>query len=761
MQTIEQSDVTMETIEQSDVTMETGVNAIENLKERIEAAMILGATGDALGYKNGAYEFCRNGPAIIAEVDSFPGGLEALKIDPKNWMISDDTVMTIATAKALLSNWDTPTNLYSNLAKEYIDCLQDMTGRAPGITCQKSASLLKPRLPNGHQIPFNPRGGGCGAAMRSAPIGLLYHRPEDISQLVVVAIESGRMTHYHPTGYLGSLAAALFTSYSIQRKPLKEWGAGLINTLEIAWKYIEESGRDVVDNRKHWDYFKNSWVKYLSKRQISDGKSEPVFPEKFGPVEREQFYKDVSYSGWGGSSGHDAPMIAYDALLGCGGSWEELCKRGMFHGGDSDSTGIIAGTCWGAMNGFNGVPNGHHENVEYRKELQTLATSLYDLAMTPEKISVLGPPEKSNVCSGSSMSQDYSQFFMAAMVLAATGDALGYYNGAFEFCKSGPTILSKVQKMGGLKKITVCKPSWKVSDDTIMTIATSEALVSKSWKTHDTLWPLLAKEYKECMRSMGARAPGLTCMGSVERYNLEDKKKGHHIQFNRYGGGCGAAMRSAPIGLLYYRPEDIENLVAVAIESGRMTHYHPTGYLGSLATALFVAYAMQKKPLKEWGAGLMSTLSIAWRYIEKSGRDVAENKEHWGYFEKAWNDYLTARGIINGKTDPIFPENYDALKRDQFYKSLSYDGWGGASGHDAPMIAYDALLGCGGSWEELCKRGMFHGGDSDSTGIIAGACWGAMNGFDGVFENNYKGVEFQDKLVKLAKQLYEKRQLLD
>jgi ADP-ribosylarginine hydrolase len=40
------------------------------------------------------------------------------------------------------------------------------------------------------------------------------------------------------------------------------------------------------------------------------------------------------------------------------------------------------------------------------------------------------------------------------------------------------------------------------------------------------------------------------------------------------------------------------------------------------------------------------------------------------------------------------------------------------SGHDAPLIAYDALLGGKDNWEEIALRGILHGGDNDSTGVI-------------------------------------------
>ena len=75
-----------------------------------------------------------------------------------------------------------------------------MRNRAPGLTCMASTNALNPDIPEGCVIPFNRRGGGCGAAMRAVPIGLLYWRPEHVESLVRVAVEAGRMTHNHPTG---------------------------------------------------------------------------------------------------------------------------------------------------------------------------------------------------------------------------------------------------------------------------------------------------------------------------------------------------------------------------------------------------------------------------------------------------------------------------------------------------------------------------------------------------------------------------------
>ena len=45
--------------------------------------------------------------------------------------------------------------------------------------------------------------------------------------------------------------------------------------------------------------------------------------------------------------------------------------------------------------------------------------------------------------------------YVASMVLSGCGDALGYYNGRWEFCNSGPTIHQELEELGGLDNISV------------------------------------------------------------------------------------------------------------------------------------------------------------------------------------------------------------------------------------------------------------------------------------------------------------------
>ena len=67
------------------------------------------------------------------------------------------------------------------------------------------------------------------------------------------------------------------------------------------------------------------------------------------------------------------------------------------------------------------------------------------------------------------------------MVLGAVGDAMGYKNGDWEFCNSGIDIHQELEQLGGIKRLEIALPDFRVSDDSILHIATAEGLVS-DWK---------------------------------------------------------------------------------------------------------------------------------------------------------------------------------------------------------------------------------------------------------------------------------------
>jgi ADP-ribosylarginine hydrolase len=155
----------------------TGFHLLEEPVLCYVACMVLGGVGDCLGYRNGMWEFERDGSIIHSQLTNL-GGLE--KLSPKGFKVSDDTVMLVATARALVhqeqekvkkkaakkTTEENKIDLYLDIAREYVVCMEDMSGRSPGITCIKGANQLRPNDRDGYIIPYNVRGAGCGAAMR-------------------------------------------------------------------------------------------------------------------------------------------------------------------------------------------------------------------------------------------------------------------------------------------------------------------------------------------------------------------------------------------------------------------------------------------------------------------------------------------------------------------------------------------------------------------------------------------------------------------
>lgn len=102
---------------------------------------------------------------------------------------SDDTVMTIATASALLED------------RDYTRAMREFGRRHPfaGYGMRFEQWLLHPELP-----PFESYGNG--GAMRAGPIGYAAHTIEEV---LVEARRCAAPTHGHPQGVKGAQAAAL------------------------------------------------------------------------------------------------------------------------------------------------------------------------------------------------------------------------------------------------------------------------------------------------------------------------------------------------------------------------------------------------------------------------------------------------------------------------------------------------------------------------------------------------------------------------
>jgi len=82
--------------------MHSQFTRIHNMQENFCAALLLSAAGDAIGYKNSEWKTEQSGLKILEDLQCL-GGLGCLSLYPDLWPVSDETIMHMATARALIA----------------------------------------------------------------------------------------------------------------------------------------------------------------------------------------------------------------------------------------------------------------------------------------------------------------------------------------------------------------------------------------------------------------------------------------------------------------------------------------------------------------------------------------------------------------------------------------------------------------------------------------------------------------------------------
>lgn len=303
--------------------------------------------------------------------------------------------------------------------------------------------------------------------------------------------------------------------------------------------------------------------------------------------------------------------------------------------------------------------------------------------------------------------------FLGCIYGLAIGDALGYPN---EFIKLDQ-ILQKNQGRGTLDFEWSTHPPGSYTDDTQMSLAIANALLQSDIAHYsmDEIMSHVASEFVKWYKDKeNCRAPGRTCLSSCACL-----AKGMHWRDSgdRSSKGCGTAMRTAPIGLVFHK--DLNKLLEVAYSSSICTHYTDTAASAGIGTSYLVSLAVNNVNHNKWIETICSLKQV---------NDEFRNK------------------IQQVKSVLDYKNHFEALQ-------ILGEGW---LGHEAVALALYCVLKNPHDYEKTVLMGANTNGDSDSIACIAGAISGAYNGINKVPAKWVEEVEDSDLLRKTALALYQK-----
>lgn len=345
----------------------------QQLQNKIRGSITGGAIGDALGYPiEFVYSFndicARYGKEGITEFDmSYPW----LESEEKKALFSDDTQMTLYTAEGLLEAERNGKPIAPTVCNAYLAWYAHQAGRKVKISYQSKLSEIEEL--NQNRAPGNtclsalaaihagkePQNAskGCGGIMRVAPVGL-YGAAHDWSpaDTARLAGELAELTNLHPLSTYSSATLAVIVQ-------------------------LCASSEDTVDKEMFKGIVDKS-LKIVSDVYGADAAAMDEFRKIVGnamsleddPQSDWQIIEDRIGEGW---VAEETLAIALFSTLRHIDDFTGCLISAVNHGGDSDSTGAVAGNIIGAILGDDAIPGKFKKEIQLR-DLLLLASD--DLA---------------------------------------------------------------------------------------------------------------------------------------------------------------------------------------------------------------------------------------------------------------------------------------------------------------------------------------------------------------------------------------------
>jgi len=274
---------------------------------------------------------------------------------------------------------------------------------------------------------------------------------------------------------------------------------------------------------------------------------------------------------------------------------------------------------------------------------------------------------------------DIKSKFIGCMLGSAIGDAIGEI--AFSYSRRSD-LLAYVAETSKLR----------YTDDTAMAIGLAESITTIRGLDQEHLGATFSKNFqKEPWRGYASGPP--TIFSMVKSLGITYVEAAHRLFGSRGSYGNGAAMRIAPLGLLYY---DSPDLYEKASASAEVTHAHALGMDGASVQACAVAMAVKENPQNDFP--LQTYIQQLWDFARTT--QIREKLE-------------IVKEYIQRKTDP-------SIVAARIGRSVAV--------HESMPFAIYCFLLHPKSFEECLFCAVLNRGDRDTLGAMACAISGAYLG---------------------------------